>query len=157
MIIDTEKLSEELETDFTSIALSPGDYQIMVSETDDDEPVVQIEDNDLENDFQTARENLISVIESGARVLESAENFATQTEAPKSVEAFSALLNNLANASLTLLELHKRKKDIKGAKKEETDKGNSGNNGNITNNNIAFVGSPSDLRKFLNDTANTDK
>lgn len=148
--IDIENLSDVLGIDLSVkqeteiVTIDKSDYQIEESNTESNITVESIDTTELDNDFQLAKKNIINILDHGESVLESAENVAVQTENPKTIEAFASLVNSLTNASEKLLELHsKRKSIIEKNKKEE------GSNGSVTNNTVAFVGSPSDLRKIL--------
>lgn len=151
--VDLDNLSDVLGIDLSVkeesnvVTLNTSEYQI--EEVKPEETTNSDIDSAFENDFETAKTNIINIIEHGENVLGAAENIAVQTENPKSIEAFASLVNSLTNASEKLLELHSKKKSILDKSKKEE----SGNGSVTTNNTIAFVGSPSELRKILKNEA----
>lgn len=152
--IDIENLSDVLgidlskQTDTEIVTLESSEYSIETNEASKNNIVES--DSELDNDFNIAKQNIINILDHGESVLESAENVAVQTENPKTIEAFAALVNSLTNASEKLLELHSKRKSITEKKNKEENA-----NGNITNNTVAFVGSPSELLKILKNEKST--
>ena len=97
----------------------------------------------LENDFETTRSNLHSLLQQGQDALYHALEVAKQSEHPRAFEVVGGLVKHLSDVNTQLLDLHKRKQTIEApsGKKEAA----------VTNNNAIFVGSTSDLSKMLND------
>ena len=96
----------------------------------------------LENDFETTRSNLHSLLQQGQDALYHALEVAKQSEHPRAFEVVGGLVKHLSDVNTQLLDLHKRKQTIEGPTKKETA---------VTNNNAIFVGSTSELSKMLND------
>lgn len=96
----------------------------------------------LENDFETTRSNLHSLLQQGQDALYHALEVAKQSEHPRAFEVVGGLVKHLSDVNTQLLDLHKRKQTIEAPTKKEA---------SVTNNNAIFVGSTSDLSKMLND------
>lgn len=96
----------------------------------------------ITDDFEYARGNLISAIEKGQEALSGILDVAGMSQHPRSYEVVATLLNSITAANKDLLELQKRKKDL--LKNEEPAKGGS------TTNNL-FVGSTAELLKMIKD------
>jgi len=95
-------------------------------------------DDNLENDFKYARENLYNVIERGTDALNGIVDLAQQSQHPRSFEVVADLIRTLSSANKDLLDLQKKMKDM-----EPEDKGPK----EVTNN--LFVGSTKDLTALL--------
>lgn len=96
----------------------------------------------LENDFETTRSNLHSLLQQGQDALYHALEVAKQSEHPRAFEVVGGLVKHLSDVNTQLLDLHKRKQTIEAPTKKESA---------VTNNNAIFVGSTSELSKMLND------
>ena len=94
----------------------------------------------ITDDFEYARGNLIAVIEKGQEALSGIVDVAGMSQHPRSFEVVATLISAVTNANKDLLELQKRKKDLL---KKEDPKGPS-----TTNNNL-FVGNTSELLKMI--------
>lgn len=99
----------------------------------------------IQEDFETARDTYLDLIEKGQEALELTMRIAVSTEHPRSIEALSTLLTTIANANDKLLELHRKHKDITAPSKNESRmiESNEGPD-------KVFLGSTSDLLKLLN-------
>ena len=97
---------------------------------------------DLENDFETTRSNIHSLLQQGQDALYHALEVAKQSEHPRAFEVVGGLVKHLSDINSQLLDLHKRKQAIEAPTKKEAA---------VTNNNAIFVGSTSELSKMLND------
>jgi len=95
-------------------------------------------DEDLNNDFKYARENLYNIIERGTDALNGIVDLAQQSQHPRSFEVVADLVRTLSTANKDLLDLQKKMKDMhpeeKGPEK-------------VTNN--LFVGSTKDLTALI--------
>lgn len=98
----------------------------------------------IDNDFEYARGNLITIIEKGQEALDGILDVAGMSQHPRSYEVVSGLVKTLTDANKDLLELSKKRQDIKG------DKGFAPE----TVNNNLFVGSTADLQKMLKNIDN---
>jgi len=98
-------------------------------------------DNAVENDCDYSRNNLYGLLQSGQDALESALEIAKQSENPRAFEVVGNLIKQLADINHQLLDVHIKKQRMTT---KEVDKATS-----ITNNSI-FVGSTTELNKFIN-------
>lgn len=101
-----------------------------------------------ENDYEYARDNLVSFIEKGKTALDDAIRIMQMSEHPRAVEVVSGLLKNMADVNKQLLDLKKLNKDIKEPTKKAGDISQPTQIANQTNNSI-FVGTSADLAKLL--------
>ena len=106
-----------------------------------------IEDNkkaaqdNIVDDYEYARGNMIAVIEKGQEALSGILDVATMSQHPRSYEVVATLVKAVADANKDLLELSKKRKDL-----EKVDNG-----GPQTVNNNLYLGSTADLLKLLKD------
>lgn len=96
-------------------------------------------DNVVEDDCDASRNNLYGLLQSGQDALESALEIAKQSEHPRAFEVVGNLIKQLADINHQLLDVHIKKQKMLAKEPEKT---------SITNNSI-FVGSTSQLNKFL--------
>jgi hypothetical protein len=102
-------------------------------------PVVEkYEDNQVTDDFEYARGNMISAIEKGQEALSGILDVAGMSQHPRAYEVAATLVKTIADANKDLLELQKRKKDLTGV----------GPNPTTVNNNL-FVGSTAELQQLI--------
>ena len=95
-------------------------------------------DENLENDFKYARENLYNIIERGTDALNGIVDLAQQSQHPRSFEVVADLVRTLSTANKDLLDLQKKMKDMKPEEQGPKE---------VTNN--LFVGSTKDLTALL--------
>ena len=106
-----------------------------------------IEDNkkavrdNIVDDFEYARGNMIAVIEKGQEALSGILDVATMSQHPRSYEVVATLVKAVADANKDLLELSKKRKDLEKVE----------NGGPQTVNNNLYLGSTADLLKLLKD------
>ena len=106
-----------------------------------------IEDNkkaaqdNIVDDYEYARGNMIAVIEKGQEALSGILDVAGMSQHPRSYEVVATLVKAVADANKDLLELSKKRKDL-----EKIDNG-----GPQTVNNNLYLGSTADLLKLLKD------
>ena len=94
-------------------------------------------EEDLNNDYQYARENLYNLIERGNDALEGILELAKEMEHPRAYEVASGLIKNVSE---TTMELLKMQKELKSLKEGEAPK---------TNVNNLYVGSTAELQEML--------
>ena len=99
---------------------------------------------ELEQDYETTRSNLHSILTQGQDALIHALSVAKQSEHPRAFEVVGGLMKHLSDINSQLLDLHKKKQQLEAPTVEETKAKN------VTNNSI-FVGSTSELSKMLSD------
>jgi len=100
------------------------------------------EKNAVDDDYEYARSNLKGLIENGKSTLENIMYLAKEGESPRAYEVAGQLIKTLADTNKDLLDLAKKSKDLKQEKGEEK----SG----TQIQNALFVGSTTELQKFLN-------
>jgi len=98
------------------------------------------EKQQLENDYNYARQNLYQVIESGGSALDELVHLAKASENARAYEVVGQLIKTLSDANKDLLEIQNKVKRLRGE--------DSTNNTKI--NNALFVGSTAELQKFIN-------
>ena len=125
-----EKLNDILDVDATT-------GEVIVPPKN--EPVVS---NAVEDDYEYARNNLKGLIENGKEVMQNIIFVAKESESPRSYEVVGQLIKTLADTNKDLLDLAKKSKELRQEKEEKT------GDTNITN--ALFVGSTTELQKFLN-------
>ena len=99
-----------------------------------------LDSDQVNDDFEYARGQMISAIEKGQEALSGIVDVADRSQHPRSYEVVATLVSAVTSASKELLELSKKKKDING----------STNTPSTVNNNL-FVGSTAELLKMLKD------
>ena len=105
-------------------------------------PIVNNNDN-KDNDFQYARENLYDIIEKGRDAMEELLEIAKSEESPRAFEVFGQLLKNMTDTQEKLMELHQKKQKLENdGERQEVTKAQ-----NVTN--ALFVGSTAELLKLV--------
>ena len=99
-------------------------------------------DGNVDNDFEYARQTYHDILAKGSEAMEEMMEVARATEHPRAFEVLSTMMKTLADVNGNLLDLHKKKKDIR--KKDDKLSLPAGG----TTNNL-FVGSTTDLQKLL--------
>lgn len=125
-----EKLSDALDVPY--IESNSKEYPVA--------PVVEKQNDSIDDDFEYARDNLRLFIERGKEAMEDAIYLAKDVESPRAFEVVGQLIKTLAETNKDLLELSKKVKEIKH---KEEDKQPS----HVTN--ALFVGSTAELQKLL--------
>ena len=101
-------------------------------------PTSSISD-DIKKDYEYTRGNLYSLIEKGQEAINGILELAQESEMPRAYEVAGQLIKSVADATYKLMELQKKLKDVEENKIK----------GPTTVNNALFVGSTSELAKFL--------
>ena len=96
--------------------------------------------DDIDTDYQYARENLYNVIERGSDALNTLVEIANQRESPRAFEIVITLIKTLSDSNKDLLEIQTKVKKLK----EETNTPN-----NVTN--ALFIGNTTELQKLIKD------
>lgn len=108
-----------------------------------------IEDHIVDEDFDEARDNLKKIISTTGEVIDNLQLLALESESARHYEVLAALLKNAADANDKLLDLSKKKKDIKRLKdsgRSEPDQPIQGQSINIDK--AVFVGTTDELAKM---------
>lgn len=109
-------------------------------------PKPMTREEEAENDYDYARENMYNVIEKGTAALEELLGVATQSQHPRAYEVLATTMKTLVDANKELVQLSKKKVE----EEKSNDDPQIGSGGNVTNNNL-FVGTTHDLLKVLAD------
>lgn len=96
--------------------------------------------DDVDDDYEYARGNLINIIEKGNEALNGIMDVAERSQSARAYEVVAGIIKNMSEINKDLLELQKRKKDLQ-TQDQKT-------NPTTVNNNL-FVGSTSELQKLL--------
>ena len=94
----------------------------------------------IEDDAEYARQNLRKLIDKGSIAADHIVEIAKQSEHPRAFEVAANMMKNLAEMNKDLLEIQKRKKDLTGVAESKS---------NINVDKAVFVGSTTELVKFL--------
>ena len=97
--------------------------------------------DDVDSDYEFSREHYRELVDNSKQAIEMMMQLASESEHPRAFEVLGNMLKQSADMTDKLMELQKRKKDVKQETSEEKNKG-------VTNNNL-FVGSTTDLQRFL--------
>ena len=120
-----------------------------LSEVFDLEPIVQdeiaqelvpINNSVVTDDADFARTNIKNLINSGSSALNNLLTVAKDSQQPRAYEVAATLIKNLSDLNKDLMEIQKRKQDLTGE---------STKNKNINVDKAVFVGSTTELVKFL--------
>ena len=134
----------KMEESFEEIFDLPSDNNDVEGELVNDTPRKPLSpegSDDVDADYQYARENLYNVIERGSDALNTLVEIANQSESPREFEIVSTLIKTLSDANKDLLEVQTKVKKLK----EETATGPK----NVTN--ALFIGNTSELQKLIRD------
>jgi hypothetical protein len=97
----------------------------------------------METDFNYARENLYSLVERGQDAIDGILDLCKETEQPRAYEVAGQLIKTVGETAEKLLDVQKKLKELE---KED---------GNVrTQHNHLYVGSTSELQKFLKKNKN---
>lgn len=94
-------------------------------------------------DYELARSTLRELIREGKNVLEEMKHFAREAESPRAFEVYSTMIKTLSDTTGTLVDLHKKKKELK----EPTSARGAPSVEGINVEKAVFVGSTADLLK----------
>ena len=102
--------------------------------------IVQVK-TPVEDDAEFARTNIRDLISKGNSAIDNLLQVATASEHPRAYEVAAGLIKNLGDLNKDLLEIQKRKRDL--------DPTQSKNNSTTNIDKAVFVGSTTELVKFL--------
>ena len=94
----------------------------------------------VEDDSEFARQNIRDLIEKGNTAIDNLLHVAKESEHPRAYEVAAGLIKNLSDLNKDLLEVQKRKRDLTGESQSAK---------NINVDKAVFVGSTTELVKFL--------
>lgn len=128
-----ENLSEILNMD-------PDPKQMIVKPPNAIEAKVEMEE--VDKDFQKARENLKELVNLGFLAIDGVLKVASEGDSPRAYEVVAQMIKAVAETNKDLVELHQRMKTIKEDKYETKTTNNTTN--------AIFLGSTKDLQELLN-------
>lgn len=100
-------------------------------------------DEEEKADFDQARTNIKEIIDKGQNVLDDMIALAKASDHPRSYEVAATLIKTLVDTNKDLLELHKKRKELRGKQEQP-----SAATTNVQNNTV-FVGSGVELLEML--------
>lgn len=103
-----------------------------------EEPKAVSKKDDIQNDYEYARENLRDTISHAKLALDELSNIASVTESPRAFEVYAQLTKTIVDANKDLLELQAKLKRVRENQSTQQ----------VTNNSL-FVGSTQDLLKLI--------
>ena len=92
----------------------------------------------IETDYKYARENLYDLVERGQDAIDGILELSKETEHPRAYEVAGQLIKTVSETAEKLIDIQKKLKDLE--KEDSSVK---------TQHNHLYVGSPSELQKFL--------
>ena len=102
------------------------------------------EENEVQDDYDYARARYYSLTEKGDEAIDLMLDLARESEHPRAFEVLSNMLKQNAEVADRLMELQKKKKEVRLIDQKHLP------NGNMTQNNV-YVGSTTDLQRMLHD------
>lgn len=120
------------------------------------DPNKSIEESIVDQDFAEARENLKTIIEKSDEAITDLQIVARETESPRAYEVLATLLKQAQEANKDLLELSKRRQELKRPiEKVRTPATVEKNqNGGVNIEKAIFVGTTADLDKMIEEANN---
>ncbi len=139
-------MKTNLEKNMEAIFDLPTDTKPMAEAIEESRVTVMNEtpstDNDIDDDYKYARENLKEIIDSAQQSIADLASIASTSESPRAYEVLSTMMKTIVDANKDLLELQKSVKKLK-------EDNNASAPQNVTN--ALYVGSTSDLMNLIKD------
>jgi gas vesicle protein len=139
-------MKTNLEKNMEAIFDLPTDTKPMAEAIEESRVTVMNEtpstDNDVDDDYKYARENLKEIIDSAQQSIADLASIASTSESPRAYEVLSTMMKTIVDANKDLLELQKSVKKLK-------EDNNTSAPQNVTN--ALYVGSTSDLMNLIKD------
>jgi gas vesicle protein len=139
-------MKTNLEKNMEAIFDLPTDTKPMAEAIEESRVTVMNEtpstDNDIDDDYKYARENLKEIIDSAQQSIADLASIASTSESPRAYEVLSTMMKTIVDANKDLLDIHKSVKKLK-------EDNNTSAPQNVTN--ALFVGSTSDLMNLIKD------
>lgn len=139
-------MKTNLEKNMEAIFDLPTDTKPMAEAIEESRVTVMNEtpstDNDVDDDYKYARENLKEIINSAQQSIADLASIASTSESPRAYEVLSTMMKTIVEANKDLLDIHKSVKKLK-------EDNNTSAPQNVTN--ALYVGSTSDLMNLIKD------
>lgn len=103
---------------------------------------VKVEMEEVDKDFQKARENLKELVNLGFQAIDGVLKVASEGDSPRAYEVVAQMIKAVAETNKDLVELHQRMKTIKEDKYETKTTNNTTN--------AIFLGSTKELQELIN-------
>jgi hypothetical protein len=118
------------------------DVSIEIAEETKKVPTVISKDRseNIENDYEYARENLYNLVERGQDALDGIIQLSKETEHPRAYEVAGQLIKTVSDTAEKLIDLQKKLKELEKEDEKSSVK---------TQHNHLYVGSTAELQKFL--------
>jgi hypothetical protein len=111
-----------------------------------------VNESQVDKDFDTARQNILNVIERSNEAIELQNEIFKDKEDARSAEALNALLKTVLDSADKLLDIHKKRKDIM-----KVDAAIEEEKGNTYIQNAVFTGSAKELQQLINNLKQGNK
>lgn len=98
------------------------------------------DEQDLDVDYQSVRQNLQDIIDRGKIAIDGILTVAEDTDSPRAYEVAAQMIKNVADVNKDLIDIHNKLRAIRT---------NYTGPKTVTTNNTLFVGSTKELQKFL--------
>jgi len=128
-----EKISDALDIPVVS-------GEIIEHDSDDYGDVPKQDEQDLDVDYQSVRQNLQDIIDRGKIAIDGILTVAEDTDSPRAYEVAAQMIKNVADVNKDLIDIHNKLRAIRS---------NYTGPKTVTTNNTLFVGSTKELQKFL--------
>ena len=106
--------------------------------------IIKTPEGKIENDYDTARDNLRELLITGQNALMHALEVAKQSEHPRAFEVVGNLMKQVADMNDKLIDLQQKMKNLNKEDKKSMP---------TTVNNTMFIGTTADLQKMIKDAA----
>ena len=111
-------------------------------------PIEGKEENDIESDYDYARDNLRAIIDTSLDSLANLSDICRESDSPRAYEVLSTLLKTIADTNKDLLAIQKTARELR----EETPKNNPQH---VTN--ALYIGTTTEFHKLLNKAKNEEE
>lgn len=134
-----------IQDDTKTEVIEPQKLSLSEIESEEEQERLKKEEEQFNRDFESARSNILYVLDGAKDSLEKIAKIADDKESAKEFDALNNLLRTIADSSSVLMNLHERKK------KYRERNGSGGKSSDSTTNiqNAVFVGSQSELKDFI--------
>lgn len=105
--------------------------------------VQEVENKEVQDDYEFSRKSYRDLVQKSNEAIEAMLELALQSEHPRAFEVLSAMLKNTSDMTDKLMDLQKKKKEVKAGSGVPTAGGSPSTNNNF------FIGSTTDLQKHL--------
>jgi predicted GIY-YIG superfamily endonuclease len=140
-------MSEEKISDALNIDYEPSVKEAIIDKKEVQRLKKERKENLLNNDFDSARQNISDMINVGIEAVDGIMKVAIGSDSPRAYEVASILIKTVSEMNKDLIELHKKANDA------DADRVKSIN----TTNNAIYVGSTTDLQNLLNKSRSKNK